>query len=55
MEMNDIVINRDCFWTLEDVITDFIHTDLVQHALIMTMHVETLSLKTRHNPTHNKP
>jgi hypothetical protein len=51
----DIVITRDYFWTLEDVvITDLIHIDLVQHALTTTMHPTTLLLKTRRNPTQSK-
>jgi hypothetical protein len=48
----DIVITRDCCWTLGNVATtDSIHIDSVQHALMMIIHVTTLSFKTKHNPT----
>jgi hypothetical protein len=39
----DIVITRDCFRILADVvIIDLTHTDLVQHASTMTTHAMTI-------------
>jgi hypothetical protein len=40
----DIVITKDSFRTLADIIiANMTHTNLVQHALMTTMHVTTIA------------